>query len=339
MAKKESPSLKDIINDILNGKIAPIYFLMGEEPYFIDLITDTLEKNVLTEEEKDFNMTTIYGADSDIATVINASRRFPMLADKQLIIVKEAQMLSELDKLEFYTKSPSLSTVLVINYKYKKYDTRKKLIKDIQDKGIVFESKKIYEDKVPDFILSYIKPKGYSIDGKAALMLANYIGNNLSRLTGEIDKLIVRLGDNKKITSDIIEGNIGISKEYNNFELLKAIINKDLYKANLICSFFAKDPKNNPFVLTLSVLFSYFSNLMLAYYSKDKSENGLAQELNLRSSYAARDYLIGLKNYRAIKTMEIISLLRSYDAKSKGYEANNISENELLRELIFKITH
>ena len=153
MAKKESPSFKDIINDILNGKIEPMYFLMGEESYFIDLITDTLEKNVLTEEEKDFNMTTIYGADSDIATVINASRRFPMLADKQLIIVKEAQMLSELDKLEFYTKSTSLSTVLVINYKYKKYDTRKKLIKDNQDKGIVFESKQIYEDKVPDFIL------------------------------------------------------------------------------------------------------------------------------------------------------------------------------------------
>ena len=160
MAKKESITYKEIINDITSGKFKPVYFLMGEEPYFIDRITDAIEEKALLPEERDFNLTTIYGADSDIATVINAARRFPMMAERQLVIVKEAQMMSDIDKLEFYTKSPSPSTILVINYKYKKYDTRKKLIKDITDKGLVFESKKIYDDKIPDFILSYVKSKG-----------------------------------------------------------------------------------------------------------------------------------------------------------------------------------
>ena len=339
MAKKESITYKEIINDITSGKFKPVYFLMGEEPYFIDRITDAIEEKALLPEERDFNLTTIYGADSDIATVINAARRFPMMAERQLVIVKEAQMMSDIDKLEFYTKSPSPSTILVINYKYKKYDTRKKLIKDITDKGLVFESKKIYDDKIPDFILSYVKSKGCTIDGKAALMITNFIGNNLSRVCSEIDKLIVTIGNNKKITSEIVEANIGISKDFNNFELLKAVITKDSYKANLICNQFAKDPKNNPMVLTLSVLFSFFSNLMLAHYCKDKTEQGLAADLNLRSSYAARDYLLGLRNYKAFKTLEIISLLRLFDAKSKGFEGNSISEHELLKELIFKIMH
>lgn len=339
MAKKEQLSLQQILTNIKKRNFAPIYFLMGEEPFFIDKITDALLNTVLTPEEKDFNLTVLYGGDTEIGTVISNARRFPMMADYQLVIVKEAQLMDQLDMLENYTKRPLKSTVLVINYKHKNYDSRKKIIKDIAEIGVVFESKKIYDNKIPEFVLNYVSSKGISIEGKAAIMMAEFIGTDLCRLCSELDKLCISpdLAD-RRITPAIVERNIGISKDFNGFELLKSIINKDLYKANLIQSYFAKSPKQNPVIVIFAMLFNFFANLMLAYYSPDKTEGGLVKELGLKSSYAAKDYIIAMKNYNAFKTMLIISLIREYDAKSKGY-GGSISHDELLKELLYKILH
>lgn len=339
MAKKEQLTIQQILLNIKKRDFAPVYFLMGEEPFFIDQITDALLNTVLTPEEKDFNLTVLYGGDTEVGTVISNARRFPMMSEYQLVIVKEAQLMDQLDLLENYTKNPLKSTILVINYKHKTYDSRKKLIKDIAECGVVFESKKVYDNKVPEFILQYVAGKGVTIEGKAAMMMAEFIGTDLCRLCSELDKLCISpdLAD-KRITPAIVERNIGISKDFNGFELLKAVVNKDIYKANLIQSYFAKNPKQNPVIVTLAMLFNFFANLMLAYYSPDKTESGLVKELGLKSTYAAKDYIVAMRNYNAFKVMHIISLLREYDAKAKGY-GGNMSQDDLLKELLYKILH
>ncbi|MEG1188326.1 MAG: DNA polymerase III subunit delta [Bacteroidales bacterium] len=339
MAKKEQHTIQQILADIHKRKFAPIYFLMGEEPFFIDKITEALLEKVLTPEEKDFNLTVMYGGDTEVGTVISAARRYPMMSEYQLVILKEAQLLDQFDLLENYTKQPVSSTVFVINYKHKNFDSRKKLMKDIAQVGIIFESKKIYDNKVPEFVMNYVSGKGLSIDGKAALMMADYIGTDLNRLCSELDKLCISPDTKeKKITPAIIERNIGISKDFNNFELLKAVISRDIYKANQIQLYFSKNTKENPIMVTLSVLFNFFSNLMLAYYSPDKTEGGLMKELGLKSTYAAKDYIVAMRQYNAFKTMDIISTIREFDARSKGY-GGSYSQDELLKELLYRIMH
>lgn len=339
MAKKEQLTAQQILTDIQKRKFAPIYFLMGEEPYFIDKITEALIGKVLTPEEQDFNMTIMYGGDTEVGTVISAARRYPMMAEYQLVVLKEAQQMDNLDQLEIYTKQPLSSTVLVINYKHKSYDSRKKVMKDISQIGVIFESKKIYDNKVPEFVLQYVASKGFGIDGKAALMMADYIGTDLNRMCSELDKLCISPdAAEKRITPAIVERNIGISKDYNNFELLKAVVNRDLFKANQIQIYFSKDPKGNPLIVTLAVLFNFFANLMLAYYSPDKTEGGLMKELGLKSTYAAKDYVAAMRNYNAFKTMNIISLLREFDARAKGF-GGSFEQNEILKELLYRIMH
>lgn len=340
MAKKEQQSALQIIEDIKKKRFSPIYFLQGDESYYIDLITDSLLENVLDESEKDFNLTILYGGDTEIGTVISSARRYPMMAERQLVILKEAQLMDNLDQLEHYASQPLSSTVLVINYKHKTFDARKKAMKEIAKNGIVFESKKLYEDKIPSFVQNYIASKGLTIDGKAALMVSDFIGADLSRLCSELDKLCIAVNkESGRITADAVEKNIGVSKDFNNFELLKAVINRDIYKANQIQSFFAKDPKSNPLILTLVVFYNFFSNLMLAYYSPDKSESGLMNELKLKNVYAARDYIAAMRIYNAYKTMDIISLIRKFDAKAKGFGSTNITDAELLKELLFRMMH
>lgn len=332
---------EQILADIRNKKYAPVYLLMGDESYFIDQITDALCSSVVEPEMRDFNQTIFYGLESNVLDVISACRRFPMMSDKQLVVVREAQKLSKIEELEHYLQAPLDTTVLVIAYKQGAIDKRKKIVSQCSKLGVLFESKKIQDYKMPAFITSLVKTKGLSIDPKSSQMLADYLGNDLSKLSNELDKLIVALSAtaNKRITPEVIEENIGISKDFNVFELQRAIIYKDVLKANQIADYFDKNPKNNPLVLTLGILFSFFSNLVVCYWAKDKSENGIVQELGLRNSYGAKDYVQALKNYNAFKCLEIISLVRTYDAKSKGVDNISSKDGDLLKELLFKILH
>lgn len=340
MAKNEL-TYEGICQDIRSKKFAPVYVLMGDEPFFIDQITDLLLENVLDESERDFNQVMLYGADIDAVTIINAARRFPMMSKYQLIVVREAQLVRDIEVLANYVKKPLMSTVLVLNYKYKTLDRRKSLATATDKVGVLFESKKIPDYKMPAFITSLMQQRSIGIDGKAAQMLADFLGNNLSRLSKELDKLALLLPENgaKRITPELVEQNVGISKEYNNFELLKAIATKDVLKANRIAQYFEKNPKNNPIQATLPVLFNYFSNLLICYYAKDRSENGLMAALGLRGAFQVKDYVLGMRNYPAMKVFNIIHDIRITDARSKGVDNSSASDAELLKELLYKILH
>lgn len=333
-------SFEQIKKDIEARKFHPVYLLMGDESYYIDQLTDHFLEKILPESEKDFNQTILYGSESDAASVITMARSFPMMSDYQLIIVKEAQSLKKIEELELYTKNPLSSTILVLNYKNGVLDKRKKLYSSIEKNGVIFESKKIPEYRMPAFVTSYVASKGLGIDPKSAQLLTDFLGNDLSKVTNEIEKLTLSIpASEKRITAELIERNIGISKDFNNYELLKALIEKDILKVNRIAEHFEKNPKNNPYIVTLSVLFNFFSNLMVCYWAKDKSENGIAAELGFKNSYQAKDYVSALKKYNAFKCMDIVSLLRQYDAKGKGVDNSSTSTGELLRELLFKIMH
>lgn len=333
-------TFEQIKADIKNRNFKPIYLLMGDEPYYIDELTNLLTSTVLPEEERDFNQTIMYGMETDVASVITMARSFPMMSDYQLIVIKEAQNLSKIDELEIYAKNPLQSTILVINYKSGTLDKRKKLYAAIDKHGIIFQSSKIPEYKIPAFISSYIQSKGLSIDQKSSQMLSDYLGNDLSKLTNEIAKLLIAIpAGQKQITAELIEENIGISKDFNNFELLKAIVDKNIFKVNQIADYFEKNPKNNPMIVTLVVLFNFFSNLMICYWAKNKTEQGIAAELGFRNPYQAKDYVVALRNYNAFKCMEIINLLRTYDAKCKGVDNVSTPDGQLLKELLYKITH
>lgn len=333
-------SFEQIKKDIQARKFHPIYLFMGDEPYYIDELTRLLENTILPETERDFNQTIFYGPETDAATIVTSARSFPMMSDYQVVIVKEAQGLKKIEELEVYAKNPLNSSILILNYKNGVLDKRKKMYAEIQKNGIIFESKKIPDYKMPAFVTSYLTSKGLGIDSRSAQLLTDFLGNDLSKVVNEIDKLTLSLPANeKRITAELIEQNIGISKDFNNYELLKAVIEKDTFKAYQIVLYFQKNPKNNPYIVTLSVLFNFFSNLMICYWAKDKSENGIASELGFRNSYQARDYVTALKNYNAFKCMEVISLIRTYDAKGKGIDNPSTPAGELLRELLFKIMH
>ena len=331
---------EEIRGGILNNKFMPVYLFQGEEPYFINQLTELLIERVLDDSERDFNQTLVYGADVDVATVINAAKRFPMMSERQLVVVKEAQNLKNIEELVYYVKQPQPSTVLVLNYKYGKLDGRKKLSVEIDKVGILFESKRIYENKIPAFITSYLQSKQVAIDPKSAQILTNYLGNNLSKLTNELEKLIISLPENqRRITPERIEANVGISKDFNNFELQSAIAVRDVLKVYQIIKYFGENPKSNPMIPTLNTLYNFFSNLMICHFSKDKSESTLMTILDLRYNFQVTDYMKALRIYNSFKTLEIIALLREYDAKSKGFGNTSASEGDLMKELAYKIMH
>ena len=339
MAKQEI-TCEDILKELRAKQYRPIYYLMGEEPYYIDVIADYIADHVLTETEKDFNLTVIYGGDVDSASVINAAKRYPMMSEYQVVIVKEAQAIRNMEELSFYLQHPLNSTILVICHKHGVLDRRKKLAAAIEKCGILFESKKIKDSQLPAFINGYMKRKGVDMDPKATAMIAEFVGTDLHRLTGELDKLIITLGKGKgRVSPELVERNIGISKDYNNFELRSALVEKDILKANKIVRYFEENPKTNPIQMTLSLLFGFFSNLMLAYYAPEKSEQGVADFLELKNAWQAREYLSAMRKYSGVKTMQIIQELRYTDAKSKGVGNSSAQDGELLRELIFKILH
>ena len=331
---------EDIAKNIKNGKFEPVYLLMGEEDYYIDRIADYIADNALDENEKEFNLTVVYGMDTDMASIVNNAKRYPMMSERQVVMVKEAQNLRSWDELGFYLQKPLNSTVLVFCYKHGAMDKRKKIVAEIEKNGVVFESKKLKENMLPGFISSYLKRRKMEIEDKAAEMMADFVGNDLNRMAGELEKLIITMPKGKnRITPDEIERNIGISKNYNNFELKSALIAKDTLKANKIVKYFNDNPKNNPLQPTLAILFNYFSNLMVAYYAPERSENGVAAYLGLKSPWLAKEYLEGMRRYSGVKVMNIITQIRLCDARSKGIGNVSLSAGELLRELVYFILH
>jgi DNA polymerase-3 subunit delta len=340
MAAKEY-SFEEICRGITDGDFAPVYVLMGEEPYFIDAIENLLIRHVLNDTERDFNQLIFYGKDAGALDIIQAARRFPMMAKRQLVIVKEAQELNKIELLSNYVKAPVQSTVFVICHKYKKIDGRKSILADAKKNGIVFDSKKIYENKMAGFIVSFMKQRSMDIDGKSAQILADHLGNNIGRLAREADKLQVIFGESvsKRITPELIEKNIGISKDYNSYELVNAIASKDILRAYRIAGYFDKNEKANSTQNVLPVLFNYFTNLMICFYSKDKSERSIMQLLNLQWGFQAKDYLLGLHNYTAMKVFDTIHEIRLADAKFKGFEINSAVTGDIYKELLYRIMH
>ena len=339
MAKQEL-TCEDILRELRAKQYRPVYYLMGEEPYYIDVIADYIEEHVLTEAEKEFNQTVVYGADVDVATIINAAKRYPMMAEHQVVIVKEAQAVRGMDELAYYLQKPLMSTILVLCHKHGALDRRKKLAVEIEKTGVLFESKKLKETQLPGFITNYLKRKGFDIDPKATSMMAEFVGTDLSRMAGELEKLMITMPKGQtRVTPEQIEQNIGVSKDYNNFELRAALVEKDVLKANRIIKYFEDNPKNNPIQVTLSLLFGFFSNLMVAYYAPEKSEQGIASYLGLKSPWQAREYLAAMRRYGGVKTMQIIGDIRQADAMSKGVGNSSIGNGDILRELVFKILH
>ena len=338
MAKETT--YEEIARELKNRIYKPVYYLMGEESYYIDRISEYIAQTVLNENEKEFNQTIVYGADTDIATVINAAKRYPMMSKYQVVIVKEAQNIKNIEELVYYLQKPLDSTILVLCHKHGTLDRRKKLAAEIEKVGVLFESKKIKDAQLPGFISSYLKRRSVEIEPKASEMMAEFVGADLSRMAGELEKLIITLPrGQKRITPEQIERNIGISKDYNNFELRNALVAKDVFKANQIIKYFEENPKTNPLQMTLSVLFNFFSNLMLAYYAPDKSEQGIANQLGLKSSWQSKDYMVAMRKYSGVKVMQIIGEIRYCDAKSKGVQNSLMTDGDILRELVFKILH
>ncbi len=331
---------REIVEMIRRGEYKPIFLLMGEEAYYIDRLSEYIADNVLTKDEQDFNQTIIYCThETNVADVINCARRYPMMANHQVVIVKEAQNLLKIDELSDYVMNPLRSTILVICHKNGNVDKRKKLVAAIQKNGVVYESQKLKDSALPGFIEGYLKPKGVTIDTNASMMMADHIGADLNRMVGELDKLIIALPKGEsKITADLVEENIGISKEFNNWELRSAIIQKDIFKANRIIAYFESNPKANPPVATVAIIFSLFASMMQAYYAPEKTEYGLMQHLGM-GSWQVKDLMIAMKNYTARKTMEVIAKLRETDTKLKGIEKGSASDGEIMKELIFFILH
>lgn len=328
---------EQIIKDLKQKKYQPIYFLCGEEPYYIDKISDYIENNVLDEAEKSFNQTILYGRDTDAITIINEAKRYPMMAERQVVIVKEAQDIKKIEELNSYFENPTPTTLLVICYKKKSVDKRTAFGKIVSKKSVYFESVKLYDNKIPEWIDAYVKEKNYKIDPKASILLTEFLGNDLAKISNEIDKLILNISPNEIISPSLIEKFIGISKDYNVFELTKALGLKDVLKANKIVNYFAANPKNNPFILTISNLYSYFNKLIITHSLKNQSDNVIASELGV-NPYFVKEYKSACANYDYKKLVEIISLLHEYDLKSKGMN-NNQEDSELLKELVFKILH
>jgi DNA polymerase-3 subunit delta len=330
--------IRDIVSDIKKGNIKPIYFLMGEEPYYIDKISDFIEENILDEADKGFNQQVMYGRDASIEDIVSSAKRYPMMAERQVLIIKEAQDLSRnIEKLVSYAENPQPTTVLVLNYKYKKLDKRKKLHKAIAKSGLIYESKKLYENQVSDWIRRVLSGKKYQIEIKAAQMLVEFLGTDLSKISNELDKLMIILPKETIINDKHIEDNIGISKDFNNFELRKAVGEKNIVKSNRIINYFVENPKNNPLVMTISLLNSFFTQLLLFHGLKDKSKSSVAKNLGV-NPYFVDEYFIAARNYPMRKVAQVIAFLREADVRSKGVGANQTQE-DILKELLFKILH
>lgn len=330
---------QNILSELKNKNYKTVYLLEGEEPYYIDLISDYILENVLTEGEKAFNQTLLYGKDITLDTILTAARRYPMIAERQVVVVREAQNIRDIDELASYVEKPAPSTLLVLCYKYKNIDKRKKLYKAISKHGVYMESKPLYESKIPEWIINYLKTQKLGIEHKAVQMITDHIGNNLQRIVNELDKVIFSAIPGTSITVDDVEKNIGISKEYNAFEFQKALGNKDLYNANRIVNYFIDNEKSNSIQMIVSILVTYFRKVLTYHAIENKNnESEMAQKLGV-NPFFVKDYLTAGRNYTLQKAVLVISLLREYDLRSKGARGGITENGELLRELTYKILH
>ena len=342
MAAAKNVNFDSIMSDLKARKFLPVYYLMGDESYYIDKIADYIAENVLQPEERDFNQTILFGSDVNASQIADAARRYPMMSQYQVVIVKEAQNIKNTEALEKYFKQPMPSTILVMCHKNGTIDGRKReYVKTIQDAGVLFESKKLRDRDLPPFIENYLKQKNVSIDPKSTQIIADSIGADLSRLTGELDKVILSLPENdRRVTPQVVEDQIGVSKDFNGYELRDAIVTRNVFKANQIVKYFDENPKAGSIYSFLPLLFNYFQNLMIAYYApNNKSQEGVVEWLELRNPWAAKEYMIGMRNYTGMKVMQIIGKIREIDAKSKGLDNPNTPPGELMKELIFYILH
>ncbi|MFZ4581420.1 MAG: DNA polymerase III subunit delta [Paludibacter sp.] len=336
---KQGVSFDQVMSDLRRNAYKPIYLLMGEEAYYIDKISDFIQANVLDESQREFDLTVVYGKDTDMVNIVNAAKRYPMMSPYQVVIVKEAQLIKNWESLQFYINNPLKSTILVFDYKYGTPDKRKKWVQDISKIGIVFESEKLRDYEMSAWINAYSRSKNVTIDEKTIGMLTEFLGTDLSKVANELDKLLLTMPANtNRITPEHVEKNIGISKDFNVFELQAALIEKKTLKANRIIRYFADNKKNNPMVMVLPQLFNLFSNLMIYHYLSDKSQGSVASELKI-NPYFVKQYELAAKNYGAWKTMNIISWIRETDARGKGVESNAVNEVDLMKELVFKILH
>ena len=332
-------NFNQILSDLRAKKYQPIYFLMGDEPFYIDQITNYISKHVLEEHEKDFNQTVLYGKDTSVDEIIAVAKRFPMMSEHQVVIVKEAQHIRNIEAIEAYAKQPLASTLLVINYKYKKLDKRKAAAKTISKNALLFESEKLRDYQIPDWISKEVGTSGLTIDPKNAGLLAEFLGTDLNKIHNELQKLKLILPKGEAITTEVIEKNIGISKDFNVFELQTALAKKDILKANRIAKYFEQNPKDNPFVVTISSLFNYFSKILQLHFSKNKNNDQvLAGELKVHPFFV-KEYKMAARNYPPKKLIKIIGYLREYDLKSKGVNNISATDGDLLKEMLFKILH
>ena len=342
MAEAKNVTFDSIMRDLKARKYSPVYYLMGDEPYYIDKIADYIAEHVLQPEERDFNQTILFGSDVSASLIADTARRYPMMSEYQVVIVKEAQNVKNTEALEKYFKAPMNSTILVMCHKNGTVDGRKKeYMKAILSAGVLFESKKLRDRDLPAFIENYLKARQVSIDPKSTQMIADNIGADLSRLTGELDKVILSLSEqDRRVTPQIVEDQIGVSKEFNGFELRDAIVNRNVFKANQIIKYFDENPKAGSIYSFLPLLFGYFQNLMIAFYApNNKSQEAVADWLEFKNPWQAKDYMTGMRNYSGMKVMQIISKIREIDAKSKGLDNPNTPAGELMKELIFYILH
>lgn len=339
--KKTAPTYDGIMRDLKGNVFAPIYILMGEESYYIDQISNYIQAHALPADQQAFDQTVVFGADVSGSQIADLAMQFPMMAPKRVIIVKEAQGLRSMDKLERYAQNPQPKTILVVCYKNGVLNRRSKFVSAVEKSGVVFESKKLREWQLPGHIRSYLQTKKFSIDDKSAAMIADNIGADLNRLYSELDKLVISLPEGeKRVTPEMVERNIGVSKDFNSFELRDAIVNRDVLKANMIIKYFDNNPKAGSLFSFLPLLFSYFQNLMLAYYAPNNTDqNALAAYLDMKNAWGIKDYLAGMRNYTGRKTLQILQKLREIDAKSKGLDNPSTPVGDLMKELIFFILH
>ena len=349
MAKKSGPTYDQLVREISAGDFRPIYYLMGDEPYYINKLADLIVEKALTEDERDFNLTLLYGPDTTGGEVVNAAKRYPMMAERQVVVVREAQSLDEREALAFYCQKPLLSTILVICHPHGKLDLRTNLAKEVSRAGIIFESNKIYENQLPGFVNTYVQNKGLEIEPNANYLLCESVGADLSRLTSELDKLIIAVGSEtgsatgvqgkRRIDAQLIQDHIGISKDYNVFELTDALGQKDVLKANRIVKYFDSNPKNFALQPVLSTLFRYYSDLLLAFYSPVRTEEGIASWLEQSAWQVRKNVLPAMRNYTAMKVFLVIGEIRKIDAASKGVGGQRTSDGDLLKELVYFILH
>lgn len=328
---------EDILKKIANKAYHPVYCLMGEEPYYIDLISDYIENNVLDENEKEFNLTVLYGKDTDVPTLISYAKRFPMMSNFQVLIVKEAQDIKKIEELLPYIENPLKSTILVLCYKYGKFDKRKAFAKAIDKHGVLYETPKLYDNQVAPWIVQYLQKKKYSIQSKATALLVESLGSSLSRIVNELDKLIINIPPGTEITAAHVEENIGISKDFNVFELTRALEQRDEFRANHIMLHLSKNEKEFPLVMIIAMIYLSFAKILLYHYTPDKSPNNIASVLSV-NPFFVKDYERAARNYSPARAVKVIALLREYDLKSKGIDSS-APESGLLKELVYKILH